>query len=1055
MNGNDKRLIEDYLPIEAISAEASREKSVRKGHISTLHLWWARRPLVACRAAVYGALVPASRFVPENGPDEKKRSLGRANSARFVKALCQYPKASDPTQTAAVNRTVQEAQRHILVAHAERLTQELVEWKNEKTDKPGWVDEFSFTGEKVTTEDIAAGRAPRPRVLDMFAGGGAIPLEALRLGCEAYANDLNPVAHIIQLCTLVYPQKYGKPDPNARGMTGPEDEEGNPTWGGLADEVRYWGNWVLKKVKVEIGDLYPLIPDPEYKGKRPPIKLDPETGEWVISRKPGKVRKDDPFAPPQGVMGFAEDAQLRLSSQAEAVNHKVDLPPGYLMPVAYLWTRTVKCKNPACGATVPLVKQTWLCKKKDHYVAMKMIAPQGKKEVRFEVVEARSEKALGFDPTGFSARGNAACPFCGAVADSDYVKDEGCASRVGQQLMAIACTRPGERGKCYVTFEDAPRAIPSQTSIEERVETLSTDAGLTVPRESIGNDAKNANFCILYGITTFADLFSSRQALALLTFCHACRRAEESMNCADMEHQRTVALATCLGMLVDRLAVYSSTQCVWHCLKGERTAKTFGRQALPMTWDYSESSPLNQESASWPVALEWLVPGLDGVYVGSAADARRGSALALPWQEQSVDAVVTDPPYYDNVPYANISDYFYVWLKRTVGHNYPEHFAAQGTPKKAEAVADATRHGGDRPRAAKAYEDMIAGSLAEAHRVLKPSGQLTMVYAHKTTLGWTTLVDALRNAGFTVTEAWPLDTEMRSRLRGRDSAALASSIFLVARKRNGDPTAGNYEEDVVPELAGIVRERVDTLWEMGISGADLVIACVGAGLRAFTKYGRVEFANGEEVPAERFLTEVETVVLETILGKLSKKVGSKDGTSLAGVDPATRFYVLWRYTYGWAELDAGEAIIFANGTHVELDGQHSLTAGKHALLEKKKSKYCLLDFADRGKDEDLGMPTEDGTAAPAVDALHRLLWLVEKKPPLIPEFLNEAKPNLEQLRLVAQALAGPALKGGELATVSPTAEQSALGKLLANWNSVMVGKAATADKRAGQQQLEI
>jgi putative DNA methylase len=307
-----------------------------------------------------------------------------------------------------------------------------------------------------------------------------------------------------------------------------------------------------------------------------------------------------------------------------------------------------------------------------------------------------------------------------------------------------------------------------------------------------------------------------------------------------------------------------------------------------------------------------------------------------------------------------------------------------------------------------------------------------------------------------------------------DSAALASSIFLVARKRDAGSKTGNYEADVVSELGSIVRERVETLWEMGISGADLVIACVGAGLRAFTKYTRVEFANGEEVPAERFLSEVEAVVLETILDKLSRKIqprmdtdrhGLGNGTKdirvhlcpsvvpLSSLDPFTRFYVLWRYTYGGAELDAGEAIIFANGTHVELDGQHSLTAGARALLEKKKGKYKLLDFTDRGDDNKLGTPAEDGTPAPAVDALHRLLWLVEHKPPRIPEFLNEAKPNVEQLRLVAQALAGPALKGGELADVSPTAEQSALGKLLANWNAVMVGKAALADKRAGQQQL--
>jgi len=285
---NDRRLIEDFLPIQAIGKEASREKSVRKGHISTLHLWWARRPLVACRAAVYGALVPASRFIPENGPDNRKQSLGRANAAKFLERLCKYP--GEPA-------VIREAQRHILEAHAERLSRE--------------------TGKRVTAEDIEAGRAPRPKVLDMFAGGGAIPLEALRLGCEAYALDLNPVAHIIELCTLVYPQKYGQPDPNARGMTGPKNARGETTWGGLAKEVRYWGEWVLQKVKAEIGDLYPLIPDPQYKGRR----MEAQSCFWPT----------------------AKDSEV---------------PPGFLVPVAYLWTRTVRCKNPSCGATVPLVRQT-------------------------------------------------------------------------------------------------------------------------------------------------------------------------------------------------------------------------------------------------------------------------------------------------------------------------------------------------------------------------------------------------------------------------------------------------------------------------------------------------------------------------------------------------------------------------------------------------------------------------------------------------------------------------------------------------------------------------
>lgn len=418
-----------------------------------------------------------------------------------------------------------------------------------------------------------------------------------------------------------------------------------------------------------------------------------------------------------------------------------------------------------------------------------------------------------------------------------------------------------------------------------------------------------------------------------------------------------------------------------------------------------------------------------------------------------MDAVVTDPPYYDNVSYSNLSDFFYVWLKRSVGNLHSEHFGSACTPKKKEIIAAAYRHDGDRDKAKRAYEAMMAEAFCEANRVLKPAGELTVVYAHKTTLGWSTLVDALRKAAFVVTEAWPLDTENAGRLLAQDTAALASSIFLVARKREGTET-GNYEESVKGDLEQIVRERVETLWAMGISGADLVIACVGAGLRAFTRFARVEYANGEEVPAERFLTEVETVVLETILERLSKEVGGKSGqTTLAGMDPATRFYVLWRYTYGAADLDAGEAIIFANGTHVELDGHNGLASGSNPVLEKKKSKYRLRDYTDRGDDDGLGSPDDTGNTRPVVDILHRLLWLLEHRPPKIPEFLADAQPSLEQLRLVCQALAGPALKGGELADVSAGAEQSALGKLLANWSAVMEGQQVKADRQKGQDRL--
>jgi len=1168
---HDRRLIEDYLPIQAISAEASREKSVRKGHISTLHLWWARRPLVACRAAVYGALVPAERFRPKNGPEEKRDSLMRANAAKFVERLCKYP--GNPS-------VIKEAQRHILEAHAERLSRE--------------------TGKKVTVEDIVEGRAPRPKVLDMFAGGGAIPLEALRLGCEAYALDLNPVAHIIELCTLVYPQKYGKPDPNARGMTGPPGPDGKPTWGGLAEEVRYWGNWVLKKVKAEIGDLYPLIPDPEakknggtgfqpveqklFKTRRnlphwqlggstyfvtfrtkgveltPPARqlvlnsclhfdgnrynlwtavvmpdhvhlllqpIEAEKGQWhslssilhsiksftankvnnLLCRK-GTLWQDESFDrivrdegefyekwnyirnnpvknglvdSPENWTGFYECTGKMPVPPDSSLD---EIPPGYLVPVAYLWTRTVRCKNPSCGATVPLVKQTWLCKKKGgkkspgRYVALKMVAqaaslremgmtgqrpvPQEKK-VRFEVVEATTQEGLGFDPSIGSKGGNATCPFCGTVADIAYVKEQGRAGRMSERMMAVVCIRPGQKGKVYVAADVLPdHHLPHDQMIARRIAELCKKSGLTVPDEPIANlpdDCYENTLGITvrpYGIRRFRDLFTPRQMLCLLTFAAAVRELQHVAARLSLDEERAKAVGTYLAVLADRIASAGSTLSRWNNV-GEKIESVFSRQALPMVWDFAESSPFGRASGGADNALAWVVGVAEAQSgTGTPATVTRGSATSLPWQGGTggspvlFDAVITDPPYYDNVPYADISDFFYVWLKRTIGHLYPEHFATEGTPKKKEAVADALRYGGSKVKARQAYEQMMAQSFAEANRVLKPGGQMVVVYAHKTTLGWSTLVDALREAGFTVTEAWPLDTEMGARLRAMDSAALASSIFLVARKRGSGslpdshdrlaagPT-GSYEEEVRPELEQIVRERVDTLWKMGITGADLKIAAVGAGMRAFTRFARVEYANGEEVPAEKFLAEVEGIVQEFMLERIFGVARS----GVAAVDGPSRFYVLWRYTYKAAVMDAGEAIVFTYGQNVELDGPNGLSTGNRALVEKKKGKYRLRDFTERGDNEKLGLPADDGTPPPLIDALHRILWLIENEPRSLNRFLDEARPDRERLRLVAQALAGTALEGtvGQAASLSgmstTSAEQTALRKLVANWRALI------------------
>lgn len=934
----DRRLIEDFIPIREISIEAAREKSIRKGHISTLHLWWARRPLVAARAAVFASLVAA----PETS--QKRTALTKA-----MIDLCKWEAGED---------TIKKARRQILEAQRDRL--------GLPADTP--------------LKDV-----PPPKVLDMFAGGGAIPLESLRLGCETYAVDLNPVAHIIQLCTLVYPQKYGKK---------------------LAGEVEKWGNWVIEQVREEIGDLYP------------PIKV--------------------------GEVGVEQTEQLTLLSSSKPKQLKL---ANELTPVAYLWTRTVKCPNPGCGAQVPLMRQTWLCKKKDKYVALKTIPNHERKRVEFEVVESKTEQGLGFNPSLGSARGTSICRHCGATVKSEVVKEQGKAGKLGQQLTSIVCTTSGERGKTYLSGDTYQNYVPDNAAIQARLKTLCEETGLTIPNEPIFSADTRAFFTHLYGLDTFGKLFTSRQLLALMTFAKWVKLAHQKMEQQGYEEEFGKAIATYLGILCDRLADRCSTICRWDNAY-IKTSNTFSRQALPMVWDFSEVNPFGNSSGNCEGALGWILDFVrQEADSGFSAISKRGSSAALPIESESLDAVITDPPYFDSVPYADLSDFFYVWLKRSIGHLCSEHFSGQLTPKKNEAIMEPSRHGGDKKKAAKAYEDMMHQAFCEANRVLKPNGTTVVVYAHKTTAGWSTLIDSLRRAGFTITEAWPLDTEMGARLRGQNSAALASSIFLVARKRKG-ATIGDYAMDVKPELSQIVRERVTTLMAEGVSGADLVIACIGAGLRAYTQYERVELPNGDELDANSFLGEVQKEVVEAVLTSVMQC--DRRGVSL--VDKPTQYYIMGRYEYGELAVEFDEANTLAKGVGVELDGVGGLTDGKLALVTKAKTTVQLRDYSDRGAYEDLGIqriegrqtfnvkPQAIGTAPTLIDVLHRLLWLADYKPSEIPAFLNLAQPDATQLRLVAQALAGRALTpepGQESTTAQRTKEQSAIDTLLASWKRLV------------------
>lgn len=372
--------------------------------------------------------------------------------------------------------------------------------------------------------------------------------------------------------------------------------------------------------------------------------------------------------------------------------------------------------------------------------------------------------------------------------------------------------------------------------------------------------------------------------------------------------------------------------------------------------------------------------------------------------------------------FADLSDFFYVWLKRSVGWLWPDDLGGELTPKRNEAVVALNRHHGDRHEARDFYEHQMGAAFAEAHRVLKPDAPMVCIYAHKTTLGWSTLVDALRSAGFVITEAWPLDTEMPERSIGQGTASLASSIFLVARKRPDDAGVGE-ESDVLAELDGIVHERLARLSDAGVTGSDLVIAAVGAGLRALTRYDRVEQDNGEELPSERFLAVVQNRVLDAIFG------------GLAGADAPTRFYVAAQFSYGYGTVPFAEANNLGWMTGVELDGAHGLTSGARALLHKAGSSVGLLDFEERGEFHGLGLPTEDGQPAPVIDVAHGVLWRAEHHPAELRAYLAQVAVDPSLLRSVVQALAGKALRSGS-ADAKPR-EAAAAERALGSWRRLV------------------
>ncbi|MFB9993406.1 DUF1156 domain-containing protein [Deinococcus oregonensis] len=857
-----KRLIEHRLPLAEVSTESAREKSIRHGHISTLHIWWARRPLAASRAAVFATLVPDT--------DE---------NYELVKKIVPWEAVKDGNSA-----DILEARRKVLEAN---------------------------------------GGVP-PKVLDPFGGGGAIPLEALRLGCEVYSLDLNPVAHIIQKATLEFPQKFGqsnsRPVPeyirekdrqtqgNAQGKVSNKNKgkatkqvgfdfsssEGeweqayrrNP----LATDVRYWGEWVLEKARAELQEFYPADED-------------------------GKT------------------------------------------PVAYLWARTVTCTNPACRAEVPMVRQWWLAKKPNRSLALKPIVDLVGKQIDFKVVEVGKDDK--WADVGTASDGNATCLICNTTIPVANVREQAKKGTWSQRMLAVISLIPGQQGKNYRaaaqndlnTFNLAKKSLQTKSSL--RVINPVPDEPMQGWKREIRPP--------LYGISTWGEIFSDRQSLALTTFVDKIHLTRLNVQ-KDNNKEYADAIATCLAIVLDRLANSSSMLCRWHNT-GEKLEGVYSRQALPMVWDYAESNPLSGATGDWLGALEWVLQVIAHTSKASASHAKviRGSATNLPLDDGSIDCIVTDPPYYDAISYAELSDFFYVWMKRTIGDVYPEHFRTPLTPKTQEIIQNPSRHGDDNLAAKNFFESSMLKSFVEMHRVLKTNGEATIVFAHKSTDAWETLISALIASGFMVEASWPIKTEMASKMSANEGRTmLASSTFLNCTKR----TSGGigYFNDVRRDMIAAIQPQLAEFWASGIRGADFFMSAIGPGLESYSKHDEVRRMSGDPVTVGEFLDEVRKIVMEFALEQV---LGAK---SLGAVDAPTQFALLSLWGYG-AELPSDEARKLAQSVGVEL----SELIG---LVTVKGDKANVQGFKARGKDKGLGL-SKHGERVAMVDAMHRAVLTLQ------------------------------------------------------------------------------
>ena len=765
-----KKLIEVALPLEAINAESSREKSIRHGHPSTLHLWWARRPLVTARAVIFSSLVDDPSAHPEQFPTEEE----------------------------------QKAERKRLFD----LIEELVKWENSN-------NEAILNAAKAEILKSADGKPPA--LLDPFAGGGTIPLEAQRLGLEAYASDLNPVAVIINKAMIEIPPKFaGQPPVN------PESRRKmiNQGWvraTGLAEDVRYYGEWMKKKAFERIGHLYPKVKD--------------EKGQ----------------------------------------EHTV---------IAWIWARTVKCPNPACGCEMPLVTSFELSKREA------CIQPiiEGKK-IRYEVKHGKSA------PKGTIIRRHGSmCIFCGATNDFSYIREEGRNNRLSAVLMAIVAE--DKDGRIFLS-PDALQTKAAVTEVPAKCPESET------PYKALGINIRS------YGFNRHSDLFSNRQLNAMTTLSGLISDAHDAIVNDGGSKDYADAVSTYLAFAVDKMADINSSMTGWN-INREGLRNTFSMQAIQMSWDYAETNPFSSSTGCWDNAIDWIVRCLPLLPATSSGYAQQADAQSISLLENVL--VSTDPPYYDNIGYADLSDFFYIWLRQSLRGIYPDLFRTMLVPKAEELVANPFKFDGDSNKARQFFEDGMLETFKRINIYACNDVPVTVYYAFKQndadennnliSTGWETMLLAIIRAGFSITGTWPIRTERATRSRGVESNALASSIILVCRKRPVDAPVCT-RRDFINTLKRELKPAMQKLQESNIAPVDLAQASIGPGMSVYSRFSNVLESDGTPMSVRS--------ALQIINQELDLYFNEQDGE----LDRDSRFCVDLYTQYAFNDVKFGEADVLA------------------------------------------------------------------------------------------------------------------------------------------------